>query len=451
MNIIKSATYLIPKEFVNDPYQEFYIPNPQFGKYSKEAEHITYFEETPAHYSIPRNCNVNRFLRAHPEAVVIDATSPGEPLSPDIKFHGQLHPFQRDTVIKILNSDKDEIVESPCGSGKTVIGLAASVARGVKTAILVPTEQLMEQWVARVKVFLNYDAGVYYSKKKEIKDITIFSIASMFRKDTTIDPEATRIFDMFGFVICDETHRLGAVGWGNAVKCFKGAKRLGLTATPHRPDGLDVLMHFHIGEVQTKISHQTLVDAGIVLVPDIITLNHNGPKDSYKTKPRTGEFDFVGTCNRIATCPARNSLVRRVIVRALEFNRKTLVLINRLSHIEALLDELEDAGLSDKVGVMKGGTDNKEEVFAKDVIIGMLSLVKEGLDLSSLDTVVIAVPVSDYGMVEQILGRVSRVDQNKKQALVIDIHDVNSKPLMMMAYKRINVYKRLKCTFRNGT
>jgi superfamily II DNA or RNA helicase len=450
MNIILSSTYMIPKELVVDPYREFYVPNPQFGKYSKEPENLYYFDETPSHFCIPRNCSTRRFLRQFPDVSILDIRSVGDPLDPKIKFLGKLKAFQEDVVREIISRpEEDEIVESPCGSGKTVIGLAAAVRYGRKVAVLVPTEQLMEQWVNRVKDFLGYDAGVYYSEKKDIKDITIFSIASMFNKE--IDPaDEHKIFDQFGFVICDETHRLGALKWGNAAKCFKAKKRLGLTATPNRPDGLDVLMHFHIGEVRTRIRHDVLVQAGIVLVPDIITINFNGPKSTYKTKRRNGEFDFVATCNSLATSDERNILLGKVIKRALEFGRKTLVLINRLSHVEAIQDQADRLGFGDKIGVMKGGTKNKEEVFSKDVIIGMLSLVKEGLDLSTLDTVVIAVPVSDYGMVEQILGRVSRVDDNKRQALVIDIHDTNSKPLMMMAYKRINVYKRLKCKFRNA-
>ena len=73
------------------------------------------------------------------------------------------------------------------------------------------------------------------------------------------------------------------------------------------------------------------------------------------------------------------------------------------------------------------------------IILSTWSMAREGLDVSSLDTLVMATPKSD---VEQAIGRIQRSKDTEKQLLVIDIFDGKS-PLTTHENRRRLYYKEM--------
>ena len=63
----------------------------------------------------------------------------------------------------------------------------------------------------------------------------------------------------FGLVIFDEVHRLPAEQFSTVADMFPALLRLGLSATPYRADGKELLIQAHIGPLRAKTEAQLMV------------------------------------------------------------------------------------------------------------------------------------------------------------------------------------------------
>src|SRR5690606_35105652 len=72
------------------------------------------------------------------------------------KFVGQLRPDQSKAVQGVSKYEFGVLVAPP-GVGKTVIGCSLIAKRKLPTLILVHRKPLMEQWIERIKEFLDID------------------------------------------------------------------------------------------------------------------------------------------------------------------------------------------------------------------------------------------------------------------------------------------------------
>jgi len=108
--------------------------------------------------------------------------------------------------------------------------------------------------------------------------------------------------------------------------------------------------------------------------------------------------------------------------------------------------------------VMKGGQNAKVKREVEEYLETMLNArvpalilatgkyIGEGFDFPRLDTLILATPIAWKGNVIQYVGRVSRVDANKKEILVIDYIDFKIPVLLRMFAKRLNAYKKIGFT-----
>jgi superfamily II DNA or RNA helicase len=136
--------------------------------------------------------------------------------------------------------------------GKTVVASRALAARGRNTLILVHRRQLMEQWVARLKAFLDVDAKrigtIGGGKKKPTSLIDVALIQSLVRKGEVSDVVAN-----YGHLIVDECHHLPAVSFEAVARQSKAKFVLGLSATVTRKDGHHPIVFLQCGPVRYRV------------------------------------------------------------------------------------------------------------------------------------------------------------------------------------------------------
>ena len=75
-----------------------------------------------------------------------------------IQFKGMLRseqPLLVDSYLNWLHTHSGGIIQSPTGSGKTVMAVNILTQIGLKTLIIVPTDYLMMQWHKQLKTFSN--------------------------------------------------------------------------------------------------------------------------------------------------------------------------------------------------------------------------------------------------------------------------------------------------------
>ncbi len=131
---------------------------------------------------------------------------------------------------------------------------------------------------------------------------------------------------------------------------------------------------------------------------------------------------------------------------------KVLVLTERTEHLEAIRGALQ--GLDSLPLVLHGRMSRNQraavvaelEALPEDaprILLATGKLVGEGFDHPPLDTLVLAMPVSWRGTLQQYAGRLHRQHAGKVKARIIDFVDTGHPALLRMWEKRQRGYRAM--------
>lgn len=141
---------------------------------------------------------------------------------------------------------------------------------------------------------------------------------------------------------------------------------------------------------------------------------------------------------------ARNALIAADIARALEAGRSPLLLTNCTEHLQYFAAQL--APTTTHLFVMKGGMGKHQRRALAEalaavpedeprVLLATGSYIGEGFDDARLDTLFLAMPISWRGTLQQYVGRLHRLHDNKRVVQVYDYVD-NGVPMLVRMYER---------------
>lgn len=167
------------------------------------------------------------------------------------KFHLAPRPYQVRAIQAWQANKRSGIIVLPTGAGKTHVAAMAIESCGRQTLVVVPTLDLMNQWYEHLLATFNAEIGLIGGGFYEIGAITVTTYASAFRHQE-------RIGASFGLVIFDECHHLPGEGYKYAAEFTIAPFRLGLTATPERDDGAEILLPELIGPTVFRLEAQDL-------------------------------------------------------------------------------------------------------------------------------------------------------------------------------------------------
>ena len=122
------------------------------------------------------------------------------------------------------------VVVLPTGAGKTYLATLAILSKQRSALVVAPTLDLLNQWYDVLAAAFGAPVGIVGGGYHEVLDLTV----------TTYDSahlHMDRLGDRFGLVIFDECHHLPSASYAMAARMCLAPYRLGLTATPERPDG----------------------------------------------------------------------------------------------------------------------------------------------------------------------------------------------------------------------
>jgi len=157
------------------------------------------------------------------------------------------------------------IIVMPCGAGKTIIGIGVMATLKTATLILVTNTIALRQWKEELldKTDLSSDMiGEFSGEKKEIKQITIATYNILtYRKKKDGPFIHFNIFNgkNWGLIIYDEVHLLPAPVFRMTSE-IQSKRRLGLTATLIREDGMETDVFSLIGPKKFDIPWKILED-----------------------------------------------------------------------------------------------------------------------------------------------------------------------------------------------
>ena len=82
---------------------------------------------------------------------------------------------------------------------------------------------------------------------------------------------------------------------------------------------------------------------------------------------------------------------------------------------------------NDRAVMVYSKTDNRDELHQelevgnKDILYGSISIYKEGISLNYLSCIILAAPINNDPLLEQLIGRVIRKHPGKPQPVIVDL------------------------------
>jgi superfamily II DNA or RNA helicase len=396
-------------------------------------------ENYPQHIALPRGCFDAATELLADNGIRIDLRDERHAVEPvAVGFAGSLRPDQEAAVTAMLRHDTG-VLCAPTAFGKTVTAAAMIARRGVDTLVLVHRTELLKQWQERLAAFLRASEGVIGviggGKTKPTGKIDIAVMQSLSRQG-----EVDALVENYGQVIVDECHHIGAASFDAILRRAKAKYVLGLTATPIRRDGQQPIIFMQCGPIRHKAAPPIDAPHDLAVIPQFI--------DSPIALPP--EADIQSVFRHLAQDPPRTAAIASAIADAFRQGRKVLVLSERIQHIDAIRTAL--AADVPEPFVLHGRMSRKQrtalfadlDALASDaprVLLATGKLVGEGFDHPPLDTLVLAMPVSWKGTLQQYAGRLHREHASKTDVRIIDFVDTGHPALLRMWDKRQPGYR----------
>ena len=272
--------------------------------------------------------------------------------------------------------------------------LAAIIAqRKLSTLILVHRGELLQQWRERLSTFLDLSGSSFGlmggGKKKLSGCIDVAVMQSLTRRD-----DLAVLLERYGQIIVDECHHLSAFTFEAILKRAKAAYVLGLTATPIRRDGHQSIIFMQCGPVRYRALPAENAPVRLEVWP---------------LTERTEQLELISEklADQILHC---------------------FLLHGRLTKKQRASTLADLAELQDSV---------------PRVILATGRLIGEGFDHPPLDTLVLAMPISWKGTLQQYAGRLHRDHVNKSDVRIYDYVEHDYPQLARMWEKRQRGYRAM--------
>lgn len=445
-NLIYFEKAELPQALANRLIRLAAFQNPEF--YKAQAMRMSVWdkprvignaENYPQHIALPRGCLDAALALLQENGIACDLHDErfaGEPI--DVAFAGSLRLDQEAAVSGMLHHDAG-VLCAPTAFGKTVTAAAMIARRGVNTLVLVHRTELLKQWQERLQAFLGVGKGVVGTigggKARPSGKIDIAVMQSISRQG-----EVNPLVDNYGQVIVDECHHVGAVSFDAILKRTRAKYVLGLTATPIRRDGLQPIIFMQCGPIRYTAAKPAGAPHDLEVTPRMI--------HSVIDLPINASIQDV--FRHVANDLSRTEAIVEDVKAAHLLGRKVLVLTERTDHLEALKACLDDLAPF----VLHGRMSKKQraelvarlEALPPDaprVLLATGKLVGEGFDHPPLDTLVLAMPVSWKGTLQQYAGRLHREHADKTDVRIIDFVDAGHASLLRMWEKRQQGYRAM--------
>ena len=390
----------IPSVFVNPQYVT------KYPVFTESAEYLY----VPKHYGIGEFGPITETKRDVPK------THPSF-----WEFSGSIRETQKEVVDSFLCPEpRDGIISLQTGGGKTVCALYIASQIQMPTIVLVHNTFLRDQWIDRIKNFL--PKARVGSIQGEIVDIVDKDIVVSMLQSVSMKEYPAKTFDQFGLVIVDECHHIASEAFSQSLSKLTSKHMLGLSATPERKDKLMYVMNWFLGPMLYRSNTADKVDEKVKV--EVYDFDPNDEEYNSIIYNNQGVMFTTLMINKVVEFKPRNDLIINLLEDLSEDNRKILVLTDRVEHTKTLFEGLpekvknEACILSQKVKA----ADRAKFCDSKKILIATYAMCKEGFDVATLNTLVMATPRPD---VDQIVGRIMRTEKMTRTVdpLIVDIVD----------------------------
>lgn len=334
----------------------------------------------------------------------------------------QLHDLNR--IFDVIQQHPDQynlLYQLPTGGGKTVI-FSEIVRRYInqnqkKVVILTHRIELCKQ-TSKMLTGFNVNNKIIDSKVKELRDQDQYQcfVAMVETLNNRLNDDKLELNDI-GLVIIDEAHYNS---FRKLFKFFKSCFILGVTATP-LSSNIKLPMNDNYSRLIVGDDISTLIQKGFLAVPEVY---------SYDVSLTTLKIGINGDYTvKSSESLYSNSLMQNKLLFAYEevsLKKKTLIFNNGINTSREVYYTFKKAGYDIR---HLDNTTSKQE--RKDIlkwfketpngILTSVSILTTGFDEPSVESVILNRATRSLTLYFQMIGRGSRVTENKKSFTIVDL------------------------------
>lgn len=258
------------------------------------------------------------------------------------------------------------------------------------------------------------ELGLYYGKEKQANARIVFaSVQTLSGHLQSFDP------DEFDYIVVDEFHHAAAASYRKVIDYFRPQFLLGLTATPDRMDGADLL---------ALCADNLVYDCGLLEGIDrkeLVPFHYWGVPDPVDFEPipwRGGRFETKQLVEAVETHERAERAYEEWLARRGE---RTLAFCVTTSHADFMAEYFSRLGVR-CASVHSGATtaprhESIDALRAGELqVVFAVDLFNEGLDVPEIDTVLMLRPTESPIVFLQQLGRGLRTLPGKERLHVVD-------------------------------
>ena len=354
-----------------------------------------------------------------------------------------LRPYQQEAVDATLNhfrkSDESAVIVLPTGAGKSLV--IAELARLARRKILVLThvKELVEQNHAKYQSY-GLSGGIFAAGLKRKENHHQVTFASVQSVAANLD----QFRDEYSLVIIDECHRVSGEETSQYQRIIEllrqqndSLKVLGLTATPYRLAMGWIYRYHYRGFVRGSDDEQDkpfrhciyelplsyMINRGYLTRPELVNAAVAQYDFSALTQDRFGEYAEKDV-NQLLSKHQRvtRAIIEQVMEVAAE-RQGVMIFAATVQHAQEIAGYLPEQ----ETALVTGATDLRD----RDQLIQRfkqrqlkylvnVSVLTTGFDAPHVDLIAILRPTQSVSLYQQIVGRGLRLDEGKRDCLVID-------------------------------
>ena len=321
------------------------------------------------------------------------------------KFKHDLRSSQKDVYDEV---EDNCIINAWVSWGKTFTGLAIAGKLGQKTLVVVHTVPLRNQWTREVENVFGFTPGIIGSGKFNISPpIVIGNTQSLYRNIPRVSKE-------FGTIILDEMHHVSSPTFSKVIDASYARYKIGLSGTIERKDGKHVVFRDYFGNKVIKPPKENYMTPKVhVYRSDIRFMD--GAKTPWATKVTELSYneEYLHSVAMLAAVYAEKN------------GHKVLVVSDRVHFLQTCAKLAGDRAICITGEIPH---EDRETLMSKittgeaNILFGTQAIFSEGISLDDLSCLILGTPVNNEPLLTQLIGRVIRKKEGKKNPVVIDIH-----------------------------
>ena len=321
---------------------------------------------------------------------------------PEFKF--DLRESQK-AVYDELNDNA--IINAWVSWGKTFTGLAIAGKLGLKTLVVTHTVPLRNQWAKEVEKVYGFKPSIIGSGSFDTSGpVVIGNTQTLYRN-------ISEIRHIFGTVILDEMHHVSSPTFSKIIDTNYARYKIGLSGTIERKDGKHVVFRDYFGHNIFKPPKENF------MAPSVHILH---------SEIRFMDGANIPWANRVTALGNNEEYRHTVALTAAAYaakGHKVLVVSDRVHFLKACAELAgEDAicvtgevSHEDREKYMSEIRDGK-----KKILFGTQAIFSEGISLNNLSCLILGTPINNEPLLTQLIGRVIRKEENKRDPVIVDIH-----------------------------